>query len=164
MAYATPDRIPSTPPAAPLRARTKKPSSKVLETQQSLRARTTGGRSTQTEQRTTTPQPTPQTILQPVFHHAIPIASQAQHPELPVGNTGRASALHERGERDPVLKEIVALIASLKETIAEQSRTIANKNDIIETMRTDLAAIKAEQGYLKSQNAELQEAVGSLRA
>lgn len=119
----------------------------MLETQQSLRARTTRGRSIQPEQRTTTPQPIPLTI--------IPTASQAQCPELPAFPTGRTSAPRERAERDPVLEEIVILIASLKETIAEQSRTIANKNDIIETVRKELAAIKAEQEYLKGLNAEL---------
>jgi hypothetical protein len=52
---------------------------------------------------------------------------------------------------------VVELIRGLKETIAKQS-------NIIESVKTELAAVKEEQGYLKSQNAELQETIGSLRA
>jgi archaellum component FlaC len=69
------------------------------------------------------------------------------------------------------LDEVIQLITSLKETIAQQSsiiasqtNTIESQNSIIECIRTDLSAIKAEQRYLKNQNAELQETVESLRA
>jgi len=54
---------------------------------------------------------------------------------------------------------VVELIASLKETIEQQSSIIAGRNSIIESMRTE-----EEQQYLKSQNAELQETIGSLQA
>jgi hypothetical protein len=51
----------------------------------------------------------------------------------------------------------VELITSIRETMAQQ-------NIIIESVRTDLAVIKAEQQYLKSQKAERQETIGSLQA
>lgn len=56
-----------------------------------------------------------------------------------------------------MMAEVVELIVSLKETIAQQS-------SIIESFRSELVTIKEEQRYLKNQNAELQETIGSLRA
>ena len=55
------------------------------------------------------------------------------------------------------VKHVVELIRELKETIAKQS-------GIIKSVKTELAAVKEERRYLKSQNAELQKTIGSLRA
>ncbi|KAH7111319.1 hypothetical protein B0J11DRAFT_619907 [Dendryphion nanum] len=72
--------------------------------------------------------------------------------------------LPEQGGGSAKLDEVVQLIASLKETIAQQSSIITNQNSIIESIRTVLTAIKAKQQDLKGQNAELQETMESLRA
>jgi chromosome segregation ATPase len=70
----------------------------------------------------------------------------------------------EYEEGSSQLGEAVKLIASLRETIAQQSSIFASQNSIIESVRTNLAAIEVEQQYLKSQNAKLQETIGSLQA
>jgi hypothetical protein len=75
---------------------------------------------------------------------------------LPPFPTGRVSISPQEGGNTG-LGELVKLIISLKETIAQQS-------SIIEDVRAELATVNAEQQYLKSQNAELQETIGSLRA
>ena len=41
------------------------------------------------------------------------------------------------------------LIASLKETIAQQNNIIANQNKIIEDIRSDRATFQSEQQHLK---------------
>jgi hypothetical protein len=68
-----------------------------------------------------------------------------------------ATTVPECEGRETDLEEVVQLIASLKETIAQQS-------NIIKSIRTDLTEIKAEQQYLKNQNTELQETITLLRA
>ena len=69
--------------------------------------------------------------------------------------TSQQSFSPEQGGGSAKLDEVIQLIANLKDIIAEQSNIIASQNGIIESIRTDLLAIKAEQQYLKSQNAEL---------
>jgi len=79
MAASTPERVSATPPldppAAPPR-RTKKPSAKVLETQQSLRTRSQ--RSAQFEQQTTAPQ-----IGLQATQHILPLFPTARVSTLP---------------------------------------------------------------------------------
>ncbi|KAF2175306.1 hypothetical protein K469DRAFT_684000 [Zopfia rhizophila CBS 207.26] len=141
MATSTPNRIPSTPPPAAPRARARKPSAKVLETQQALRTRTTAAQLRQPRTRATASQP----------HAEAPSSTQqlADH-ELPPFPTERDSISLEREGGRAKLDKVVQLIASLKETIAQQSSIITNQNSIIESIRTDLTAIKAEQQYLKN--------------
>jgi hypothetical protein len=149
MAASTPERVSATPPldppAAPPR-RTKKPSAKVQEAQQSLRTR--AQISAQFEQQTTAPQ----TGLQATQHI------------LPPFPTARVSTSPEREGGGINRDELYRLIESLKETIAQQSNIITNQNSIIESIRNDLVDIKSEQRSLKKQNAELQKAIRSLRA
>ena len=147
MATSTPERISATPPLVPPapKGRARKPSAKVLETQQALRTRNSTLRSTQSDQQTTVTQTVPRTV------------PQATQNELPPFPTARESASPEWEGRAGSFGEFSRLIESLKETIAQQS-------SIIESIRTDLTSIKVEQQYLKSQNAELQETIGSLRA
>jgi hypothetical protein len=59
-------------------------------------------------------------------------------------------------EGDSNLNELARLIATLKDTITQQS-------SIIETVRADLTAVKSEQQDLKNQNAQLQEEIRSLQ-
>ena len=84
-------------------------------------------------------------------------APQARQNELPLFSTAREFVSPERVGGRTGLGEVVEIIASRKETIEQQS-------SITEIMRTEIAAIKEEQQYLKSQNAELQETIGSLQA
>ena len=54
--------------------------------------------------------------------------------------TARVSTSPEHEDGSTKLGEVVELIASLKETIAQQHSIIANQNDIIGSVRTDLGA------------------------
>lgn len=125
------------------------PSARVLEAQQSLGTRTTAPRTTRSRSGAT--------ILQPTQNEPPSTAPQGRQNELPPFPTARESVSPERVGGRTGQGEVVQLIASLKETIVQQS-------SIIESMRTDIAAIKEEQQYLKNQNNELQETIGSLRA
>jgi len=150
MAASTPERVSATPPldppAAPPR-RTRKPSAKVQEAQQSLRTRA-AQRLAQFEQQTTAPQ----TGLQTTQHI------------LPPFPTARISTLPERGGGGINHDEFCRLIESLRETIAQQSNIITSQNSIIESIRNELVDIKSEQRSLKKQNTELQKAIRSLQA
>ena len=141
MASADSDYEPSTPPPAPARGRTRKPSAKVLEAQRSLRTRTDAPRAAQTS------------------HGAA-----AAHDGLPPFPTRHESISPERTERRSKLEELVGLVVSLRDTIKEQSSMIAGQNRVIESVQSELAAIKAEQQHVKDQNTELQETIRSLRA
>ena len=156
MATSSPDPIPTTPPPAPPKGRTRKASEKVLEAQQSLRTRTTTLRTVQTGHGATGSQP--EEAEEPS------IVVQTPRDVLPSFPTSRVSGLPERAGSSIRIEEIAELLVSLKETIAQQSSIIASQNGIIESVKSDLAAIKTEQQYLKSQNAELQETIASLRA
>ena len=150
MAASTPERVSATPPldppAAPPR-RTRKPSAKVQEAQQSLRTRA-AQRPAQFEQQITAPQ----------------TGIQATQHILPPFPTARVSASPEREGGGIKRDEFCRLIESLKETIAQQSNIITSQNTIIESIRNELVDIKSEQRSLKKQNAELQKAIRSLRA
>ncbi|KAF2176777.1 hypothetical protein K469DRAFT_812479 [Zopfia rhizophila CBS 207.26] len=174
MAVSTPERIPSTPPparpAAPPKGRTRKPSAKVLEAQQSLGTRTTALRSAQSSPGSTASQSTQNDRhrtgnYQP--HHKCSAKRTAINRITIIAERATTiphlTLIHppERKRRSNELGEVAELIAGLKETIAQQSSVIASQNRIIEGVRTDLAAIKAEQQYLKSQNAELYVVVAS---
>ena len=135
------DYEPTTPPPAPARGRTRKPSAKVLEAQQSLRTRTEAPRAARTS------------------HGTV-----AAHDVLPPFPTGRESISPERTGSSSKLEELVGLVVSLRDTIKEQSSMIANQNRVIESVQSELAAIKAEQQHVKDQNTELQETIRSLRA
>jgi hypothetical protein len=118
----TPGRVSATPPQDPPNAprRIRKPSTKVLQVQQALGTRTS----------------------------ARTLRSTQPEEELSPPLTDRQPTSHEQGTNTK-LEEIVELIASLRETIAQQNR--------------DLTAIKAEQRVLKNQNQQLQQAVESVR-
>ncbi|KAH0555915.1 hypothetical protein GP486_006140 [Trichoglossum hirsutum] len=122
-ATSTSGRVSATPPQDPPDAprRTRKPSTKVLQVQQALGTRT----STRTQRLT-----------------------QHENESSPP-DTDRQPTSPEQGETNTKLEEIVELIASLRETIAQQNR--------------ELTAIKAEQRVLKNQNQQLQQAVESVR-
>lgn len=131
----------------------RKPSAKVLEAQQSLRTQTATGQPRQSRTRATasqqlqteaawdTQQPTHDDLL------PVPIDGNTTHDTIHVEARGRST------RRD----DVAQLIASLKDIIVQQNATI-------ESFRTELEDIKANQQYLKNQNAELQETVESLRA
>ncbi|KAH8727344.1 WD40-repeat-containing domain protein [Phaeosphaeriaceae sp. PMI808] len=148
IAPSTPRRDPSTPPA-PTRGRTRKPSAKVLEAQQSLRTQTTLLQTIRTRNGTAESQ-----LSQ---NDEETIAVQPRHDKLQSGPTRSLSILRKQAGDSSKLERLVELIASLNETIKQQS-------SVIENIRSDLTTIKAEQQYLKDQNAELQETIGSLRA
>jgi hypothetical protein len=145
MATSTPDRssaiTPLDPPPAP-KGRARKPSAKVLETHQALRKRNSTLRSAQNEDHITV-----------AVHRTAPQATQNALPPSPAA---QESAFPEWRGRAGSFGEFGRLIESLKETIGQQS-------SIIESIRDDLISINAEQQYLKSQNAELQETIASLR-
>src|SRR6185369_16499555 len=127
MAPSTPERIPSTPPPAPPalpKGRIRKPSARVLEAQQSLGTRTTTLRTTRSRAGTTTPQPTQ--------NEPPSTAPQARQNVLPPSRTARESVSPERVGGKTGQGEVVELIASLKETMVQQS-------SIIESMRNDIA-------------------------
>ena len=136
------DYEPTTPPPAPARGRTKKPSAKVLEAQRSLRTRTDAPRAAQTS------------------HGAA-----AAHDELPPfptrRETRRETISPERTESSSKLEELVGLVVSLRDTIKEQSSMIAGQNRVIESVQSELAAIKAEQQHVKDQNTKLRETIRS---
>jgi len=88
----------------------------------------------------------------------------AAHDVLPPFPTGRESISPERTGSSSKLEELVGLVVSLRDTIKEQSSMIANQNRVIESVQSELAAIKAEQQHVKDQNTELQETIRSLRA
>ncbi|RYP14536.1 hypothetical protein DL765_006312 [Monosporascus sp. GIB2] len=93
-------------------------------------------------------------------------APSSTHDGLPPFPTGLVSVSPERtrGTGDSSrLDEVAELIASLKDTITQQS-IITDQNAIIKSIRSDFTALKAEQQYLKGQNTELEEMIGSLRA
>lgn len=115
MATSTPGRkSPQVPPAAP--RRTRKPSAKVLEVQQSLGTRTKAQRSAQNEAETI--------VVRSTQDEPPPDAPQPTQDELPPFPTARAAIYpeHERGSAK--LEEAAKLIAGLKETIAQQSSII----------------------------------------
>ena len=149
MATSTPGRASATPtldqPAAP--RRTRKPSAKVLEVQQSLGARTRALRSAQNEASTI--------VVHPTQHEPPPSATQSTQHGLTPFPTARVSISSEHTGGSTEFEQVVELIRGLKETIAKQS-------GIIESVKTELTAVKEEQGYLKSQNAELQKNFRSL--
>lgn len=127
MAPSTLERIPSTTPSAPPalpKGRIRKPSARVLEAQQSLGTRTTKLQTTRNRARTTTPQPTQ--------NEPPSTAPQARQNELPPSPTARESVSPEWVDRRTGQGEVVELIASLKETIVQQS-------SMIESMRNDIA-------------------------
>ncbi|OAL57288.1 hypothetical protein IQ07DRAFT_627147 [Pyrenochaeta sp. DS3sAY3a] len=84
--------------------------------------------------------------------------------ELPQYVTAQGSLPTENVGGSGTLEEVRELIVSLKETIVQQSNVIANQNTTIESIQTNIETSKAGQQYLKNQNAELQEIIGSLRA
>lgn len=125
MAASTPERVSVTQPAALLKGHLRKPSTKVIEAQQSLRTGTTT------------------TVLRP---------TQDELPPFPAASVSVSS---ERERRNTNLEEVTALIANLKETTAQQNNVITNQSSIIKSIRADLTEIKSEQRSLKTQNAEL---------
>src|SRR4051812_40769636 len=115
MSTSTPIRIASTPPPAAPKGRTRKPSAKVLETQQALRTQTTATQLRQARTRATASQP----------HAEAPSSTQQRiDNELPPFPTQRESISPVRGVGSAKLDEVIQLIASLKDTIAEQSNII----------------------------------------
>src|SRR4051812_13641342 len=100
MATSTPERISATPPLVPPapQGRVRKPSAKVLETQQALKTRNSTLRSAQNGQRTVVTQSTFQTALQ---------ATQNKLPPFP---TARESASPEWEGRAGSFKEFRRLI------------------------------------------------------
>ena len=154
MAPSDSDYEPSTPPPPPDK-RTRRRTTKALEALQQLPAtrsvatvpqRPQNGEAERTQQRT---------------------QQRTTHDGLPPFPVGRASLSSERGRElegsDTGLGQLAVLIASLKETIEQQSSIIANQNKIIEDIRRDRATFQSEQQHLKDQIAELQETIGSLR-
>ncbi|KAF2474992.1 uncharacterized protein BDR25DRAFT_311370 [Lindgomyces ingoldianus] len=146
MAASSPRRVPITPtstaqPGAPSKGRTSKPSAKVLEARQSLRPRTATRRSAQTEEHTIDVQATQQTA-RPTTQPAAP---QAPQHELSPSSTAARPGLPEREGGDDCSNELGRLIASLTQTIAQQSRIITSQSSIVESVRNDLADIKSEQ-------------------
>jgi hypothetical protein len=147
MAASNSDYNPSTPPPAPAK-RTRKRTAKALETE------------TETLQQL----PTTRAAAQPVQGGSRATALQlpqndepdstqqhrAQYELLPIP-TGHVSLspgrAPERGSTG--IGELAVLIASLKETIAQQNNIIANQNKIIEDIRSDRATFQSEQQYLK---------------
>ena len=150
MAPSDSDYEPSTPPPPPDK-RTRRRTTKALEALQQLPA---------TRSVATVPQ-------RPQNGEAERTQQRLTHDGLPPFPTGRVSLSSERG-REPEgsntgLGQLTVLIASLKETIEQQSSIIANQNKIIEDIRHDRATFQSEQQHLKDQIAELQETIGSLR-
>ena len=119
MATPTPGLDPSTPPPAPARGRTRKPSAKVLEAQQSLQTRTTGPRAVQTRSDTTASQLAQSDELPSAQQHLT-------HDKLPPFPTRRVSISPEQEGGSTGLGEVVKLITSLKEIITQQNNIIAN--------------------------------------
>ncbi|KAL5398325.1 hypothetical protein PMIN03_012795 [Paraphaeosphaeria minitans] len=150
MAPSDSDYEPSTPPPPPDK-RTRRRTAKALDALQQLPA---------TRAAATVPQ-------RPQNGEAERTQQRLTHDGLPHFPTGRVSLSSERERepegRDTGLGQLAVLIASLKETIAQQSSIIANQNKIIEDIRRDRATFQSEQQHLKDQIAELQETIGSLR-
>ena len=121
----TSGRISATPPEDPPDAprRIRKPSSKVLQVQRAL------GTCTHTSIRT--------------------LQSTQYEDESSSPLTDRQLTSHKQEETNTKLEEIVELIASLREMIAQQNR--------------ELTAIKAEQRVLKNPNQQFQQAIESIR-
>ncbi|KAF9728557.1 zinc knuckle [Paraphaeosphaeria minitans] len=150
MAPSDSDYEPSTPPP-PQDKRTRRRTAKALDALQQLPA---------TRAAATVPQ-------RPQNSEAERTQQRLTHDGLPHFPTGRVLLSSER-EREPEgsdtgLGQLAVLVASLKETIAQQSSIIANQNKIIEDIRRDRATFQSEQQHLKDQIAELQETIGSLR-
>lgn len=165
MAASTPRRVPTTPPspappAAPPKGRTRKPSAKVLETQQSLRTRTITRQSAQNKEHTFAVRATQQTARLTTK----PAAPQATLHKLPLFLTAERPNLPKRRGGDNSSNKLGRLIASLTETIAQQSRIITSQSSIIKSIRNNLADIKSEQQRFRNQYTKLQEVVFSLQA
>jgi len=160
MAASESDYHPSTPPPAPAK-RARKRTAKALEneTLQQLPTTRAAAQPVQDGSRATAWQPTQNDEPDGTQQHR----TQDKPPPIPNGRVslppGRAL---QRGSAG--IGELTVLIASLKETIAQQNSIIANQNRIIEDIRSDRATFQAEQQHLKDQIAELQETISSFRA
>ncbi|KAK7177880.1 2-nitropropane dioxygenase [Paraphaeosphaeria sporulosa] len=133
MAASDSDYNPSTPPPAPAK-RTRKRTAKALETE------------------TLQQLPTTRAAAQPNDDPGSTQQHRAQD-ELPPSVSLSLGRAPERGSTG--IGELAVLIASLKETITQQSNIIANQNKIIEDIRSDRATFQPEQQHLKDQIAEL---------
>ncbi|KAL5372873.1 hypothetical protein PMIN06_012896, partial [Paraphaeosphaeria minitans] len=138
MAPSDSDYEPSTPPP-PQDKRTRRRTAKALDALQQLPA---------TRAAATVPQ-------RPQNGEAERTQQRLTHDGLPHFPTGRVLLSSER-EREPEgsdtgLSQLAVLVASLKETIAQQSSIIANQNKIIEDIRRDRATFQSEQQHLKDQ-------------
>ncbi|PVH91600.1 hypothetical protein DM02DRAFT_678005 [Periconia macrospinosa] len=153
METSAPDRIPSTPSPAP-QGCIRKPSTKVIEVQRSLRLRKAITRPVQANVRHTAPQPS---------QDEGPTATQLVQYELPPYLTGYGPNPAGRLDGNEMIGELKELIVSLRETISQQNSVITRQNALSESVQVSIEAIKAEQQYLKNQNSELQETIGSLR-
>ncbi|KAK5208766.1 hypothetical protein LTR72_012476, partial [Exophiala xenobiotica] len=95
------------------------------------------------------------------------LIEQQETEELLIAETISVSGDHDddaaRDDGGSNLPALVQLITELKEIIQQQSSIIADQNNGIERLETELVEIKAEQQNIKSQNSELQEEVRSLR-
>lgn len=150
----------TTPPspaqsAAASKSRTRKPSAKVLEAQQSLRTRTATRRVAQNEERTAAVRAT-----QPSTQ---PTAPQATQIEAPPPSTAAKPVLSECETRVNRGNEVGRLIASLTETIAQQSRIITAQSSIIESIRNESRGRQnGNNSAFQNQYADLQAVVSFL--
>ena len=130
MVTSTPERVSATPPlatpAAPPRGRTRKPSAKVLEAQQSLKTRTIAPRSTQNG-------------LPP-----FPTASVSVSPE----REGRSTNLEEIARLITNLKEIITQQSSI---ITNQNSIIESvRTDLVE-IKSEQQSLKSQYAKLQEE-------------
>ncbi|KAF2726415.1 hypothetical protein EJ04DRAFT_557947 [Polyplosphaeria fusca] len=145
----TPRRVPTTPPSpsqpvAASKSRIRKPSAKVLEAQQSLRTRTATRRLAQDDEHTIAVR-APQRTGQPA-------APQVTQEEAPARLIRTRPVLSEGETRVDGSNELARLVASLTETIAQQSRIITAQSSVIENIRNDLAVIRTDQQRFETQH------------
>jgi len=143
MVTSTPERVSATPPlatpAAPPRGRTRKPSAKVLEAQQSLKTRTIAPRSTQNG-------------LPP-----FPIASVSISPE----REGRSTNLEEIARLITNLKEIITQQSSV---ITNQKSIIKSvRTDLVE-IKSEQQSLKSQYAKLQEEIHSLQTQLDSFSA